>query len=60
MNKDKPCYVAKYHGYPKAEYALRNDLLADTPKLIKQFDDKFNVVWSQDAAGKWSVTSDRD
>ena len=58
--KDKPCYVAKYHGYPKAEYALRNDLLADTPKLIKQFDDKFNVKWSQDAAGKWTVTSDRD
>ena len=39
---------------------VRNDLLADTPKLIKQFDDKFNVKWSQDAAGKWTVTSDRD
>jgi hypothetical protein len=58
--KDQPCYVVKWIGYAAADYVLRSDLETDVPKLVKKFDAKYNVVWRQNAAGKWSVTSDRD
>lgn len=50
-----PGYLVHWKGFKESEDTVepRETLLVDVPKMVKQFEKKYSVVWTQGKNGRW-------